>query len=167
MLDLSSHPTGEYTARSNALTSLPAEFGNLTNLVELNLNGNELTSLPPEFANLTRLETLNLGSTYVFGAEEHLRNRLTSLPAGFGNLTNLTTLDLSTNNPATLPTSLDNLTNLHNLNLRRNRLRGDITSLGAGLADDVLYILIGDGTGFSDCLTTNDPPAGYCARRGQ
>jgi len=54
----------------NQLTSLPAEIGQLTSLVELYLDRNQLTSLPVEIGLLTSLTQLYLHD-----------NQLTSLPA--------------------------------------------------------------------------------------
>ena len=59
---------------------LPAEIGNLTNLLELNLSGNQLTELPAEIGSLTNLETL------YFNNNENLK----SLPDEMNHLVNLT-----------------------------------------------------------------------------
>ncbi|MBN3911128.1 MAG: leucine-rich repeat domain-containing protein [Nostoc sp. NMS1] len=40
------------------LTTLPPEFGQLTNLQSLDLSSNQLSSLPPEFVQLTNLQSL-------------------------------------------------------------------------------------------------------------
>ncbi|MCC5643666.1 TIR domain-containing protein, partial [Nostoc sp. CHAB 5824] len=91
------------------LSSLPPEFGQLTNLQSLNLDGNQLSSLPPEFGQLTNLQSLNLDG-----------NQLSSLPPEFGQLTNLQSLNLSSNQLSSLPREIRQLSNLKKLDLRRN-----------------------------------------------
>ena len=110
--------------RRNQLTALPPEIGNLTNLTELYLSSNQLTALPPEIGNLTNLTELYLNS-----------NQLTALPPEIGNLTNLTKLDLGRNQLTALPPEIGNLTNLTKLNLGGNQLTslppeiGNLTNL--------------------------------------
>ncbi|MEH2290202.1 COR domain-containing protein, partial [Nostoc sp.] len=96
---------------SNQLSSLPAEFGQLTNLQSLDLNNNQLSSLPAEFGQLTNLQSLDLNN-----------NQLSSLPAEFGQLTNLQSLHLSSNQLSSLPPEFGQLTNLQTLNLYNNQL---------------------------------------------
>ena len=58
------------------ITGLPAEIGQLTNLVELDLKGTGLTRLPSEIGNLTPLTYLDLEA-----------NALSELPKNFSKLT--------------------------------------------------------------------------------
>ena len=96
----------------NKLTSLPAEFGQLTSLRELNLRGNQLTSLPAEIWQLTSLTRLRLGN-----------NQLTSVLAEIGKLTSLRDLTLSNNRLRILPVEIGDLTSLERLDLRSNQLQ--------------------------------------------
>ncbi len=101
MLDLS----------SCGLTTLPAEIGKLTNLIELRLYDNKLTSLPTEIGRLTNLKKLLLYS-----------NNLTELPEQIGRLTELQTLGLSGNQLTELPAEIWELTKLTELWLNGNQL---------------------------------------------
>ncbi|MEH2185870.1 MAG: COR domain-containing protein [Nostoc sp.] len=97
--------------RSNQLSSLPPEFGQLINLRSLYLRSNQLSSLPPEFVQLTNLQTLNLDS-----------NQLSSLPLEIVQLINLQSLDFKDNQLSSLPPEIGQLTNLRSLYLNRNQL---------------------------------------------
>ncbi len=99
--------------RSNRLSVLPPEIGQLTNLTELDLGDNQLSVLPPEIGQLTRLEWLSLDN-----------NQLSELPPEIGQLTNLTELDLRSNQLSVLPPEIEQLTNLTWLCLRYNPLKG-------------------------------------------
>jgi Leucine-rich repeat (LRR) protein len=66
--------------------AIPAEIGNLKNLIHLDLSDNRMTGLPAEIGKLQKLETLDLSN-----------NQLTGLPLELGNLSNLQTLDLRGN----------------------------------------------------------------------
>ena len=133
--------------RSNKLTSLPAEIGQLTSLRVLDLDGNQLTSVPAEIGQLTSLEWLNLWDNRLtsvpaeIGQLTSLRelflhgNQLTSLPAEIGLITSLTYLDLKGNRLTGLPAEIGQLTSLTYLNLTHNNLTslpaeiGQLTSL--------------------------------------
>jgi internalin A len=93
------------------LTTLPAEIGQLTNLISLEISYNQLTSLPVEIGKLTELRKL-----YANG------NKLARLPVQIGELTRLDVLDLDANNLVNLPVEIGKLHNLSTLHLRRNRL---------------------------------------------
>ena len=93
------------------ITELPAEIGQLTNFVELDLKGTDLTRLPSEIGNLTQLTYLDLEA-----------NALSELPRNFSKLTNLTILDLSTNQLTEFLSELLTLRNLEYLDISRNCL---------------------------------------------
>ena len=102
--DSSGQVTGLDLSLNQLTGSIPAELGNLTQLVELLLWNNELTgSIPSELGNLTNLRFLYL-----------YQNQLTgSIPSELGNLTNLQHLYLSLNQlTGSIPSELGNLTNL-------------------------------------------------------
>lgn len=126
----------------NNLTTLPPEIGNLANLTNLDLRSNGLRSLPPEIGNLANLVSLSLD-----------RNALSELPPEIGELTNLVRLTLVDNRLTSVPAELGDLTALRFVILRNNQLRGDVTAL-ARLDLDRIGILLDDGPGGNDCLTT-------------
>ncbi len=128
--------------QSNQLTSLPASFGNLTQLRRLQLYDNQLTSLPESFGNLSQLKALSLHQNQLtslpdsFGNLSQLKalslhqNQLTSLPDSFGNLNQLRALKLHNNQLSSLPESFGNLTQLHTLKLYNNQLNNLPESFG-------------------------------------
>lgn len=76
------------------LESLPAEIGQLSNLIELYLSQNQLSSLPSEIGQLSNLFILDISD-----------NRLTSLPSELFLLPELVELDLSGNLLHQIPNS--------------------------------------------------------------
>jgi Leucine-rich repeat (LRR) protein len=97
------------TLRSNQLTSVPAELGDLNALEVLRLEFNKLTSVPASLGALTALTRLDLSG-----------KQLTSVPASLGALTALTRLDLRNNQLATVPAALGNLKALTRLDVAWN-----------------------------------------------
>ncbi len=95
----------------NVLKELPAELGQLVNLIELDLAGNHLTAVPPEITQLVNLTSLNLGG-----------NHLMAMPSEITQLVNLTSLDLFDNQLMSVPSEITQLVNLASLNLGGNRL---------------------------------------------
>lgn len=93
------------------ISSLPGNFGNLSQLTHLYLPANHLKELPCSIGRLTRLEALYLNN-----------NALETLPASIGGLTNLRNLYLNGNKLTEVPTCLGNLSQLRNLYLNDNRL---------------------------------------------
>jgi len=69
---------------------------------------------------------------------------------------NLSELNAADNSLSSLPVGLGSI-DLDDVDLRNNQLRGDISVLAGGLADGDLQVLIGDGAGGNDCLTTTNP----------
>lgn len=101
----------ELNLSNRGLTSLPPEFGQLTQLKKLWLNDNQLEELPPQLGQLTNLTELNLG-----------HNQLTAVPSRIGQLTNLERLWLNDNQLTQIPPELGQLSNLRGFSLRNNRL---------------------------------------------
>ena len=108
---------------ANRITdSIPAELGNLKNLVELRLWGNDLSGpIPPELGKLGNLEYLSLGNNRLSG----------TIPKELGNLSNLGVLGLHDNRlSGTIPPELGRLSRLRALWLESNLLTGIPPELG-------------------------------------
>ena len=124
------------------MTSLPKSFGDLKQLIELNLANNELTSLPKSFGDLKQLKELNLGNNGLTSLPESLGNleqleklylrdnQLTLLPESIGSITRLNNLKLTNNLLTSLPESIGNLKKLDTLNLEGNQLTSLPESIG-------------------------------------
>ncbi len=136
--------------------SIPAEFGKLTMLKELDLGFNDLSGpIPAELANLTKLEKLILGDDWwdsggLDGPVPAWLGNLTRLkvlnlggnalrgpiPAELGNLTQLEVLNLGGNAlRGAIPAELGNLSELEHLQLAGNRLSGAIPAAFGGMTD--------------------------------
>lgn len=102
----------DWVTKSNHLTSLPVEIGQLTALTSLDLTGNKFTSLPDVIGQFPNLTSLTLTG-----------NSLISLSANIGTLTNLTSLFLSNNQLTTLPPEIGLLKELTTLSLGELRSR--------------------------------------------
>ncbi|XP_039048575.1 receptor-like protein 33 [Hibiscus syriacus] len=102
--------------------SIPPSFGNLTQIVSVDLSGNRLRGwIPDVFGNLTRLTSLRISRCNLSGP----------LPLAMFNLPKITTLDLSHNHlEAPFPNHdsdwLFNLPSLLDLDLNHNKLAGPI-----------------------------------------
>ena len=109
--------TGERTPHG-LKGSLPAELGDLANLILLNLEINELSGpIPPELGNLARLEWLELSYNELSG----------SIPIELGRLSNLRSLSIQFNDlSGSIPTELGDLSSLNGLLLGGNSLTGSI-----------------------------------------
>ncbi|MBW4521928.1 MAG: leucine-rich repeat domain-containing protein [Scytolyngbya sp. HA4215-MV1] len=101
----------ELNLRSNQLSQLPPEIGQLASLQSLYLRSNQLSRLPPEIGQLANLQSLSL-----------ISNQLSQLPPEIGQLANLQSLDLSDNPLSSLPPEIVQLANLQSLSLRSNQL---------------------------------------------
>ncbi len=124
--------------------TLPAEIGNLVNLIRLDLDGNSLSgSIPKEIGNLTKLQTLYLnGNNFSGSIPEEIGNLVNArymylgsynltgeIPESLGNCENLTTLSIcSSQISGAIPESICNLPLLSYLYLNHNRLSGEIPS---------------------------------------
>ena len=97
---------------------IPAELGNLTNLRELDIRGSNLTGeIPAELGNLTNIRDLRLSSNQLTG----------EIPTEMGNLANLRELWLFSNQlTGEIPAEMGNLANLRKLYLSNNQLTGAI-----------------------------------------
>ena len=115
-------------AHCNGLSgTIPAELGDLTSLVELDLWGNGLSgAIPAELGSLTNLQILHLWSTELSGA----------IPAELGSLTNLQELYLYQNElSGPLPLTLSALSQLSVLDIRDTTLCAPVdTAFQAWLA---------------------------------
>ncbi len=103
----------------NLKGDLPAEIGDLKDLIEIDLEENQITSLPDELSNLTNLIYLDLEENALTG----------ELPAVIAGMPNLEYLYLAHNNlEGTIPDSwLNNLSNLIRFSIGSNRMSGTIT----------------------------------------
>ena len=114
ILNLSDTTLGD----NNLTGSIPAELGNLTRPIELDLSGNELTgSIPAELGDLSMLQRLYLNGNQLTG----------SIPAELGDLSSLTVLYLQNNRlTGSIPPELGDLSSLIQLLLNGNQLTGSI-----------------------------------------
>jgi len=129
-------------SQNNLVGTIPADLGNLSNLVNLNLAGNQLGgSIPVELGNLSNLEDLSLDRNQLSGSipselgdlgklitlnlfDNQLQHQI---PSTLGNLSSLTSLNIGNNLIiGTLPAALGNLGNLQFLSLGYNQISGSI-----------------------------------------
>ena len=103
---------------NNLSGSLPAELGDLSNLVTLALGRNNLSGqLPSTLGDLSALQTLSLSDNDFSGA----------IPPTLGRLSNLLALDLGANNlSGAIPSTLGDLSRLEVLSLAGNNLSGSL-----------------------------------------
>jgi Leucine-rich repeat (LRR) protein len=93
------------------LTQLPDSIGNLTNLIDLNLQNNKLSELPDSISNLKKLQKLTFYS-----------NNFTNIPDVIFKLTSLISLNFSSNNLTEIPDDIKYLNKLKELYLVNNNL---------------------------------------------
>uniref|UniRef100_Q7KRY7-6 Isoform G of Protein lap4 n=1 Tax=Drosophila melanogaster TaxID=7227 RepID=Q7KRY7-6 len=117
-----------------SLTTLPADFGSLTQLESLELRENLLKHLPETISQLTKLKRLDLGDNEIEDLPPYLgylpglhelwldHNQLQRLPPELGLLTKLTYLDVSENRLEELPNEISGLVSLTDLDLAQNLL---------------------------------------------
>ncbi|XP_040930603.1 receptor-like protein 7 [Gossypium hirsutum] len=100
--------------------SIPASFGNLTQIISVDLSGNSLEGqIPDVFGNLRKLTFLSFSSCSLSGP----------LPITIFNLTKITRLDLSSNHlEGPLPNHVSELQLLEELGLSNNSISGVVPS---------------------------------------
>ncbi|MBN1980319.1 MAG: leucine-rich repeat domain-containing protein [Chitinivibrionales bacterium] len=134
------------TLCDNHVATLPAQIGNLTNLVKLDMSRNLLTTIPAEMGKIAALRSLYCEN-----------NLVTSLPEEIGNCTNLIELYLGNNQLVMVPVEIRKLVKLSWLVLNNNQ----ITMLPADIGDLVgLEILFLQG----NKLTTLPPEIGKLSK---
>lgn len=110
--------TGLVIATNNLTGTLPASIGNLSALVELDLDHNNISgTLPSSLGSLSSLESLNLSYNQITGA----------IPTELGNMSRCEEIELRYNNlTGSIPASLGNLPRLFDLYLFHNQLTGNL-----------------------------------------
>jgi hypothetical protein len=104
----------------DSIRVIPAEIGQLTELVQLDCSNNQITSLPPEIGNLINLEELDVSSNLLDNLPEALteliyleyldisNNRLNSLPEFMTELFAIVSIDIDNNQICTMSAELEN-----------------------------------------------------------
>jgi Leucine-rich repeat (LRR) protein len=153
--------TLEITTHDNLTGEIPSTLGNLVNMRDFDLSGNALSGGIPS----------SLGNMTLVNVEIDLHNNLLTggLPASFQNLTQLTTLDLGGNNlddEASLSV-LGDMTGLMFIDLRNNAFIGEVPGVIGSLPSLIFLDLsdennigqwnsLGSGFGDSGSLATLD-----------
>jgi hypothetical protein len=114
------HVTAIHLVENNLTGTIPAELGNLENLLHLIITKNQLSGvIPTELGNLSNLEFLAFSINRLSG----------NIPPELGNLSNLYGLCLNSNQlTGSIPLELGNLKKLVFLLLNSNQLTGNIPS---------------------------------------
>ena len=139
--------------------SIPPELGNLTSLIDLELQFNDFTGpVPTQLGQLSKLESLRIGRNSLTGSIPAQIGNLTALrilqsesnqfsgpiPAAIGAATSLQRIDLSFNMiGGSIPIELGNLSDLRFLSLENNQLSGPIPS-ELGQLDRVDTLVLSD-----------------------
>ena len=126
---------GEFSAKSNSLSSLPAQLANCTKLRRLLVNYNQFSSFPSVLWQLSSLTLLDLSHNEITAAVPDSIGKLTELDSlylsfnylpsisnSIGNCTALLVFGIDQNSLTSLPDSLGLCTNLAKLNANNNRL---------------------------------------------
>ncbi len=130
-----------YLSTNNLSGPVPAEIGDLSNLLALGVSYNQVSSLPAEIGDLSSLLGLYLSGT-----------GLSSYPTEIGNLTGLTSLSLSSNHLTSVPPEIWSLTNLTGLSLDRNDLTSISPEIGSLTKLTSLALLFNDLSSIPDEL---------------
>jgi Leucine-rich repeat (LRR) protein/subtilisin-like proprotein convertase family protein len=161
-IDTSDNNVSSIFISSNNLTGeIPAELGNLSNLLELWLNNNDLSGeIPVELGNLSNLKYFELSDNTLSGEIPVELENLSSLeyleianntlsgeiPIELGNLSNLVRLSLEKNTlSGEIPAELGNLPNLSYLSLDNNTLSGEIP-IELGNLPNLSYLSLDNNT---------------------
>jgi len=121
---INNHVTRIELPSNNLSGNMPAEIGNLSSLLILNLANNAISSLPPEFGTLSQMTTCDLNI-----------NRIPSLPSTIGQLDNLVFISLDQNQLTEIPEEITGMASLMYLRLAMNEIDelplniGDISTL--------------------------------------
>ncbi|KAF5472306.1 hypothetical protein F2P56_009035 [Juglans regia] len=133
-----------YLSSCHIKGSIPAELGNLSSLIILELSNNKLKGpIPTTLGRLHMLQSLSLQANklegHILSDLCHLKgfNQLTSMiPLSLWSLTNLLEVDLSSNSlTGLLSFEIGDMKVLRVMNLSRNQLSGDIPTTIGGLID--------------------------------
>ncbi|CAG5118137.1 unnamed protein product [Candidula unifasciata] len=131
-----------FTANGNELSSLPDDFGDLSNLEEIYLCENKLSSLPESLCKLSKLKVLKLNANCLRKLHSEIgqnisletlsvdENKLKCFPATLGLLRNLCVLEANYNRLEYLPSTLNYLERLSVVDLSSNRLTSIPESFG-------------------------------------
>jgi hypothetical protein len=117
----------------NDLDALPPEFGALSSLQRLDLEGNRISELPSEFTRLRELRELNVRNNDLRQLHESFclvslhvldisNNHLQQLPDAIGAMTNMRKLRLRENELRELPASMERMRGIESLNVSHNQL---------------------------------------------
>ncbi len=101
------------------ITKLPENWGDLSELVSIDILNTPLESLPESVGRCIKIRALDI-----------IKTNLSSLPESFGNLQDLRRLTLSNNQLQQLPESFGNLKKLYFANLSQNQLQSLPQSIG-------------------------------------
>ncbi len=125
--DTTGRVTGLRLENNGLIGEIPAELGDLTNLIALRLYSNSLSGeIPAALGGLANLEELSLRGNALSG----------EIPAELGSLANLIALRLYSNSlSGEIPVELGGLSNLQELILSRNALSGEIPVELGGLSN--------------------------------
>jgi hypothetical protein len=131
----SGHVISIHQTLNNLVGSIPAELGNLSNMLYLYLNINQLTgSIPPELGSLNNLVYFGMYSNQLTG----------SIPSALGSLSSVTVFEMTGNQlTGSIPPELGNLSSLVGLFLDHNQLTGSIPS-ELGSLSSLRWLDLGD-----------------------
>ncbi|XP_060671992.1 receptor kinase-like protein Xa21 [Ziziphus jujuba] len=128
-----------YAAESQIQGNLPYQIGNISGLLDLQLQNNNLSgTIPSSFGNLHKLQQLYLQDNRIVGNLSHEVCPLTSLgyldlglnslsgpiPSCIGNLTGITSISLSSNAFTSIPQNIWSLSNAWFINFSDNSVTG-------------------------------------------
>ena len=135
------HVTEIHFNNNNLNGSLPAEIGDLTEIVNIEIIFNSLLTgnIPSQIGNLTNLEQLSFWDDNLTG----------NIPSELGNCTSLTVISLEDNLlTGNIPASFSNLTAMTSFWVNGNQLSGDIPDIFSGWTN-LDFFSIGNGNNTS------------------